>query len=405
MVWTQGSTESVCVTVESGCLEDLDRRADEWNQLSMTSGENLPMLSHAWVSAYLATCLRPGEHWTCLFAHVGTRLVGVMPLVHVAHKTGSRLRAPSDSQTAFAHPLLNPGSEVETLDALLRSLMDIEPRPLWIRFYGVRDKSPLWQALGSAASPMLVTSPLTTSGSRLDTQGSFETYETGLDGNFRRNLRKARNRSQRDFRVKTDFVTGARAAEPALFEQLLHMEASGWKGTAGTAIACSNQMTDFYRILVQRLAAHGMLEWQVMSFDEEAVAMHLAVRSGTALALPKIAYNESFARYSPGNILLSQTLSRAFSDPTVEEINCLTDMPWHGNWHMSQAVYLDVMLTPRRIWPMAASFIGGLEPRARAYAAVRNRPTALRSVRAIRRAALGVTSSIHRRNDTSNQCS
>jgi CelD/BcsL family acetyltransferase involved in cellulose biosynthesis len=200
-----------------------------------------------------------------------------------------------------------------------------------------------------------VTQPLRRRGSLVPISGSLEAYEAGLPSNFRRNLRKAHNRTYREHRVETRFITGEKAGDARLLQQFLDLEGSGWKGQQGTSIRDDEALVRYYRALTGRLADRGWLEWHQLAFDGELVAAHLAVRFGGALVLPKIAYDERFSRISPGNTLFREVLSRAFGNDQIHEVNCLSDMPWHRNWAMPQTNYRDLLLTPRRPLCIAAS--------------------------------------------------
>ena len=114
-------------------------------------------------------------------------------------------------------------------------------------------------------------------------------------------------------------TTGVRSQKPA--GSVSHRRASGWKGAAGTAIKCSPTLIEFYRVLARRLADRGWLEWQFLNFDGMPVAAHLAIRFGRSLILPNIGYDEPDARLSPGNLLFRETLTRAFADECLEEVN------------------------------------------------------------------------------------
>ena len=63
----------------------------------------------------------------------------------------------------------------------------------------------------------------------------------------------------------------------------------------------------------------------------------------------KIAYDEVFARYSPGTLLFEKTLERAYADVDTEEVNCLTDMEWHKPWQMLSRDYFDCRYFPATI--------------------------------------------------------
>lgn len=335
-------------------LEELQAHAGAWDSLALRAVERSPMLSHAWVSAHLETRVPAGVSWRCFLAYRGADLVGVLPVLRAAKPFGSHLRTPSDSQTSTAHPLLAEGSAREALGGLLDAVTDAYPDQLWLRCSGVRAASPL---LCPAVHParVRVTEPWRSQGSLIRTSGSFAAFETTLPHNFRRNLRKANSRAQREHRVAAEFIGGAEAEDQQHLRQFLSLEGSGWKGDQGTAIGASPALVQFYEVLAGRLADRGWLEWQRLTFDGELVAAHLTVRFGPALVLPKIAYDERQARLGPGSMLMREAVARAFADDAVVELNCLTDMPWHRNWTMPQDTYSDLLITPRRPLPLLAS--------------------------------------------------
>ena len=353
MTSARAGRQGVTVHVVSD-LAELQGHGAAWDLLALQSHERSPMLSHAWVSTHLETRVPAGTTWRCFLAYHGSELVGVLPLLSEPKPLGSHLRTPSDSQTTVGHPLLARDFAREALGDLLSAVADVWPRHLWLRFRAVREASPLLSPLVHPAR-VRVTVPWMSRGSLVRTSGSFEEFEATLSSNFRRNLRKANNRAQRERRVVAEFIGGADAGDPQLLRQFLSLEGSGWKGDQGTAIAANLGLVSFYELLTSRLADRGWLQWQRLTFDGALVAAHLAVQFGRALVLPKIAYDEHQARLGPGSMLLRETLSRAFADDAVDEVNCLTDMPWHRNWAMPQETYSDLLITPRRPLPILAS--------------------------------------------------
>ncbi len=352
-------------------LAQLARQADAWDALAVGAPERLPMLSYAWVSSYLEHRLQPGQRWRCLFAYAADDLVGVLPVVQVRRVLpGVRLHGTVDAHTRSGYALLGADRPVEALSAMLGQLADLEPRYLWLRFSGIRSGSSTLPT-GRLATASCVEMPAARgSGSVVDTRGSLDEFDAGLSTNFRRNLRKARNRSQREHQASWRFHRGEQARPIELLQRFLDLEAAGWKGEAGTAIGCSTELVDFYATLTRRLSDRGWLEWQFLDLDGAPAAGHLAVRFGGSLSLVKIAYDESFSRLGPGNLLFHQTVARAFADEGVDEINCVTDMAWHENWHMSKAAYSDMVVSPRRLLPTAAGAVelavpGALARRAR----------------------------------------
>lgn len=96
--------------------------------------------------------------------------------------------------------------------------------------------------------------------------------------------------------------------DPALLmvalEQFLALELAGWKGRAGTALACHADSLAFVRGVVGLYGARGGIFIDRLSVDGRAVAMHIGLASGGEASMWKIAYDEALAAFSVGRQLL-----------------------------------------------------------------------------------------------------
>ena len=93
-----------------------------------------------------------------------------------------------------------------------------------------------------------------------------------------------------------------RAAVEAL-DAFLALEASGWKGEAGTAIACLPADAAYIRRMAELFAADDALQIDTLLLDGQVLAMGLLVESGDRRHFLKIAYDEAQGRHSPGRTL------------------------------------------------------------------------------------------------------
>lgn len=108
----------------------------------------------------------------------------------------------------------------------------------------------------------------------------------------------------------------ATADPPALdaaVDDFLTLEASGWKGKAGTAALADDAVGDFVRTAVQALAQGGRVVINRILVDGAAIAAAITLRSADCAWFWKIAYDERFARYSPG-VLLTLALTENLLD-------------------------------------------------------------------------------------------
>jgi hypothetical protein len=324
--------------------------AEQWDALAAVSPQRLPMLSHAWVAAHLECCLGRRDRWLCAVAWDDGRLVGVLPVVvqpdPLLGDQLPQLTTIFSPHTRSGDVLAEAGREREIVGALIRTLLAHERRVSRLLFREVRDGSPTLTAIEEGLDGLRIGRRQRSRGSYISTDGPIGDYRGRLSANFTGNLRKARNKLARLPELETVFEAGPQT-DPAGLARFLQVETSGWKGSAGTAIAMSPMLTAFYRRLTQNLIARGWLEWHELRSAGRTVAAHLAVRIGDSVVLAKIAYDEEFSPCAPGNMLFERCLERAFEDNDVAELNCLTDQPWHRNWRMEQAAYHDVWVFPR----------------------------------------------------------
>lgn len=132
--------------------------------------------------------------------------------------------------------------------------------------------------------------------------------------------RTARLRSQA---VKLDaahhhtFATLTAAMDVAAWtDEFLVLERGGWKGAAGSALACDPRTTEMFRAAMNEGFASGRLHAHALRVGGRAIAMTTyLVRNGRAYGF-KACYDEAFAAYAPGLLLLKEVM-RVLSVPIV----------------------------------------------------------------------------------------
>ena len=116
----------------------------------------------------------------------------------------------------------------------------------------------------------------------------------------------------------------ATATEPdavaAATDDFLALEASDWKGTAG-----SGGCRSFIKAAVRALAAEGKVAINRVFLDGRPIAAAIVLRSGDTAWLWKAAYDEALARYSPGVMLAASLTEELAEDASVERADsCAT---------------------------------------------------------------------------------
>ena len=102
------------------------------------------------------------------------------------------------------------------------------------------------------------------------------------------------------------------AARRAL-PDFLTLEAAGWKGEAGTAIARLPQAHAYFDSLATQFAAIDALQIDTLLLDGRLLAMGLLIESAGTRHFLKIAYDESEARHSPGRALTIAMIQADFA--------------------------------------------------------------------------------------------
>lgn len=353
-------------------LDALTRHQPAWDQLALTAPRPIPMSSAAWIIPYVKHRLHEQERWAVLFASDGSDLVGVLPLLICPHRVFGlntvQLRTMFGPHTYSVDILADSPRESAVITALLATLNKVDSRWHHLVMRRLSSTSPLFKYIEGQARSVRQYSEECDSGSFLPTVGDFDAYRKTLSRNTRRALTKAHHKLDQYSDVKCIFLSGDEATEMR-FQDFLKVDAASWRGKDGCALDSDPVVLDFYREAIQRLAKLGWLEWHFMTIEGRAVAAQLAFRMGRRLIVKRISHDESCSSFAPGNILFEHTVRRAFEIDDIDEIDCLTDMSWHGKWLCEKHSYHHLWIYAPRLVP---SLTGYLPARAKTF--LRNIP-------------------------------
>ncbi len=165
--------------------------------------------------------------------------------------------------------------------------------------------------------------------------------EAGFRPGLLCNLAKRQRALRRLGPLQLQLVEDGAGAE-AVFDQCLAIEASGWKGAAGTALACDPAGCDFYRRVLRRAAAQGALWLALLSSGATLIAFQLYLRSGPTLSGLRIGHRHDWRRYAPGMVLQWLVLERAHQLGFAELDFSGGDQPFQSDWTASARAVVDV---------------------------------------------------------------
>jgi len=148
--------------------------------------------------------------------------------------------------------------------------------------------------------------------------------DRSLSAGKRKELRRLRRRLEDTGRVTTNTAEGAQDVAAAL-QDFLVLEASGWKGMAGTAAVNDPAIRNFMETAVAALASEGKARVDRLLLNGRAIAATITFTSGNTAWCWKIAYSEGVARFSPGVQLAVDLTERLLADAGIERVDsCAT---------------------------------------------------------------------------------
>lgn len=201
----------------------------------------------------------------------------------------------------------------------------------------------------------------------LDTEGLSPGWlDRALSSKARKEYRRQRRRLGELGRLERATASLPHETGPAI-EAFLALEASGWKGRAGTAAAQSPETAGMFREAVAALAGQGQVRIDTLRLDGRPIAATITLMSGADRWLWKIAYDETYAGYSPGVLLTLDLTEEALAEgERVRWDSCA--LPGHPMidriWRQRRS-YADVLVFPRRTSPLLAGGATRLETMAR----------------------------------------
>jgi CelD/BcsL family acetyltransferase involved in cellulose biosynthesis len=170
----------------------------------------------------------------------------------------------------------------------------------------------------------------------------FEEYKRILSKNFRGNLRKALNKL--NARTGVQYVCRQEKAEAEIaLSRFVELEAAGWKGKVGGAIAQRPQLNRYYLSLINCFDREPTARCEINELwvEDLLASSQICLRLDDTVYVLKVAYREDFANLAPGNLLLAWLINRSAVNDGVRFVNLVSDTEWHIDWRPETIQRLD----------------------------------------------------------------
>jgi len=215
----------------------------------------------------------------------------------------------------FCAPLLRQGHAREALDRFFEWLRrDAQGAPLfqWTMQAG---EGPFHDLLSERTKQRATKSFMVETHPRalFKPGADAETYlAAAFSGDRRRNLKRKERRLADLAPVRYETLDPAGDVKRWI-EAFLAIEKGGWKGKEGTALDCTPEGRSFFETIVGEGARGGRLLFFALWLGEEPIAMSCYFRAGRGGFWFKPAFDERYARSSPG-LLLKVEITRQFHE-------------------------------------------------------------------------------------------
>lgn len=157
--------------------------------------------------------------------------------------------------------------------------------------------------------------------------------ERAMSASSRKKLRQHRRRLGEKGALASTVASAPDEMRNA-FEDFLALEAAGWKGRQGTALASDAADAAFGRAMIAALAARGEAAIHSLSLDGRPVSMQVVLRAGRTAFTWKTAYDEALHDVSPGTLLFEDYTTRLLADRDIDRVDSCSfdDTGYMASW-------------------------------------------------------------------------
>lgn len=293
----------------------------EWRALSARTGEANIFAESALLIAALHHCDRgadggvtgPNAAQIALARDASGVLVGIMPLAR-ASRFG---RLPLAALGNWGHPnaFLNAisiahGAEEAFWRAIIQSASQTRLAAPLLHITLLPLDGPVHRGLAAAADalglPVVIDDAVTRAALATD-QSADAYWDESVRAKKRKELRRQWARLSEQGVLTTDHLGKADDPAPWIAE-FLTLEASGWKGANGSSLSSNADTNGFFNDAMRAAHATGQLELTALRLDGRAIAMLITLVGGNCGFSFKTAFDEDYARFSPGVLLQRESL-------------------------------------------------------------------------------------------------
>jgi CelD/BcsL family acetyltransferase involved in cellulose biosynthesis len=284
-----------------------------WDALSEWATEPNPF-HDSW---YLLPALRgfdPAGKVALLCLEADGQLAGLLPIRREARYYGHplpHLRGWQHANAFLGTPLVARGFETLFWRELLAWCDTSAGRALFLHLANLPAEGPLADTLRAVVAERRrpIATVMREERALLGSGLAPEDYwEQSLSAKKRKELRRQHKRLAEEGELAVERLTGMESVA-AWAQEFLALERRGWKGAAGSALASDPRTETLFLEALAGAARHGRLERLAIRLDDRPLAMLASFVTPPGAFSFKTAFDEDFARFSPGVLLQRENLA------------------------------------------------------------------------------------------------
>ena len=249
----------------------------------------------------------------------------------------------------LATPLIRAGCARETLEAFFNWLATDARSGALMEFNTIPGEGPFQRALSDylcgSAKPNHIFKGYRRAFFRL-TADADAYLCAALSGKHRKMIRLQEKQLSAIGRLEWDTITPDDDVTVRI-KEFLRLEASGWKGREGGALASNEAERNYFEAIVTEAFRRGRLMMLALRLDGRPIAYKCDFLAGRGLFTFKIAFDENYACHSPGVLLEVENIRRLHTQSRIEWADSCTgpfDSMFKRLW-LSQRMIRDVIVS------------------------------------------------------------
>lgn len=328
-------TGPITVTIERGRVDLIEHIAAAWRALCDEGPYADPFFRPEWIAAYLRH-LEPGASVVLVTAWRDGQLRAVLPLIEERTRFFGvplrRWRAPTDRHSPDRCDLIHGSGDREAVIAAIWQRLQATSGWDLIDLADVPEDGAFRDLLRAASARGYPTAERLSRQTPYVPLAGFPALDAALahtNAKFRANVRRRLRNLEKVAPVR---LVRYNTAEPDLLARFFAMEAGGWKGQEGTAIACDPERQAYYSEIASQASRYGYFTLYALKCGDDPIAMHFGLTYNGRYSVPKLAYDERWHAFAPGHLLVSLILQDCFARGLQEFDFLGSAMPWKMEW-------------------------------------------------------------------------